>query len=322
MTLMSDRPEKFAALRRFYRRHASDNVQRRINRRILAFRLLRADMRWKLSSTETRMNWARRRLNLDSAGWLFILGASNSGTTLFTRLLGLHPFIRDLQGEGQRITRALPRPRHFGLGRIWTQRLDAFRWTETDDASSVERCMFDWAYNAPRGDGYVLEKSPPNVVRARWLQQNFQPCRFIVLTRSPYAVCEGICRRKQYDITVAAEHWAKAHDILHEDIPHLSNVLQLTYERLCEDTQNVLQEIESFLSLPQPFDPELLAREFPIHNIDDKPTMIRNFNDQSVARLSADDIDTITQHTESAMRKFDYEPFAASRTPNAPVASD
>lgn len=233
----------------------------------------------------------------------------------------MHPFIRDLHGEGQRITRGLPRPRHFGLGRIWTRQLDAFRWTEDHDPEVAERCKFDWAYHAPRGDGYLLEKSPPNTIRARWLQANFQPCRFIVLTRSPYAVCEGICRRKQYEIAVAAEHWSRAHEILHNDIPHLGNVLHLTYEQLCQDTLEVLREIEEFLDLTQPFDQELLAHEFPIHNIDDIPTIIRNFNDQSIARLSAQDIDTITHEAGAAMMKFGYEPLKAAQASDSALAS-
>ncbi len=263
-------------------------------------------------SPQRRRMWIDARLNLKDSTWLFVLGVNNSGTTLLTRILGLHPYIRDLHAEGQRLTRALPKPIDFDLRRMWSHRIDAFRWTEDDDPTPAARAMYDWAPHFARGSGYLLEKSPPNTVRSRWLQANFRPCRFLVVTRNPYAVAEGVRRRRNCTLEEAAEHWALAHTALHEDFPLLQHALHITYERLCDDTQAVLRDIESFLNLPQPFDMQLLEREFDVHNMQDTPALIQNFNERSIARLSPSEVATVTRNAGIAMSQWGYTPVASS----------
>lgn len=311
--------ESNSLLRRLYRRYASFGVKKWVSRRVHRFILLRGRIRWSLSSPKARQRWMNRRLRLDGYGWLFLVGVNNSGTTLLSTLLGLHPEIRDLRTEGHRITRALPRPRDYALGRLWAHKLEAFRWTEADHPGPAERCKFDWAYHAPRRDGYLLEKSPPNAARSRWLQANFQPCRFIVITRNPYAVCEGICRRKHYPVADAALHWKRAHEVLLEDLPNLESALRLTYEQLCDDTESVLRQIEEFLELRQPFDDALLQQQFPVHNIENQPARIRNFNDRSISRLSDDDIRTITRVIGPVMQAVGYQPIEKSASATTPM---
>lgn len=269
-------------------------------------------LRWALMTPEMRQRWTHRRLNLDESEWLFVLGVNNSGTTLLARVLGLHPSVRDLYTEGQRVTQCLPLPGPLGVQRLWSQRIDDFRWTEDHDASRVLRIMYDWAPLFGPGRGYLLEKSPPNTVRSRWLQKNFAPARFIVVTRNPYVVAEGIRRRRNCTIEEAAEHWTTAHRILLKDLPHLQKVLRITYERLCDNTRDVLGEIEEFLELDRPFDRDVLAREFNIHNMQEQPAYIQNFNQRSLDRLSPDQIETVTRIAGDVMQQFGYEPMRAS----------
>lgn len=283
-------------------------LRRRINALSAESRFWRNDIRWFFSTEAMRRRRIELRLNPAHNQWLFILGVNNSGTTLLSRLLGLHPQIHELPMEGQWLTRGLPRPLQLGVRRLWTQRLDAFRWTEQSDPGPALRCKFDWASHYPPGSGCLLEKSPPDMVRSLWLAANFQPCRFIVLLRHPYAVCEGIRRREGCTIEEAAAHWKAAHEILLRDLPHLKHALRLTYEQLCDDTTSVLRSIEAFVTLDEPFDRTAAAHEFDVHNIDEQPALVQNMNQRSMERLSAEDKAVITRIAGPVMELFGYTP--------------
>jgi hypothetical protein len=295
-------------LRRAYRAVMPSALMGHVGRVQTSLRTAAARTIWPLLSDRRRDRLADWLLGGQDARWLFIIGAGNSGTTLLTRILRLHPAIRDLPWEGARYTRALRLPGPEGVARVFTQKLERYRLTEDDDSQPARRVRFDWAWHYPRYPGWLLEKSPVNSVRARWLQANFHPARFIVLTRNPYAVCEGIGRRSAHSIEEAATHWAALHDILGADLPMLSHVLQLTYERICDDPRGVVTDLEDFLDLPSPFDVARLEEDFSVHNMDDASTPIQNFNDRSIGRLSVDERRVVTEIAGDAMRRWGYAP--------------
>jgi hypothetical protein len=264
---------------------------------------------WRVRSRESLERWTSRRLGVgvDFRFWLFVLGVNNSGTTLLTETLRLHPAITSLPREGQRLTRALPNPGLERVPRLWTKRLEVFRWIEEDDGRPAARARHDWAAFVPPHPRIILEKSPPNAVRSRWLQRHFAPARFIAITRSPYAVCEGIMRRQKTTAEIAARHWAMANECLLEDRAHLEHCLPLTYEDFCADPAAVLAEVQQFLDLDEPF----VApgdRPLRIHNVTGAPQTLANMNHRSLERLAPDDIRTITEVTGAVMERLGYEP--------------
>lgn len=263
-------------------------------------------MRWKIQGAGGVEHWSKGTLDPGPYSWIFILGCNNSGTTLLAELLAAHPLVRTLPKEGQRVTVAIPNSAMYGIGRVFSQRLDLFRWTEDDDASCLPRLRYDWACRFSPGSGYLLEKSPPNTLRSRWLQKHFSPARFIVLVRHPYAVCEGITRRTRYTIEEAAVHWALVHSILRDDMPRLAHCDVVRYEDLCERPAECLTRLEHFLALPQPFDPGLVGRHFKSHNIDGTPRPLENLNKKSLERLSRADLDTINRHVAEQAAAFGY----------------
>jgi len=266
------------------------------------------DMRWKLMGEKSRRAWADERLRDNDAYWMFVLGCNNSGTTLLAKLLEEHPGVRYLPKEGQRMTEAIPNCAKLGVGRTFSQRMDVFRWTEEDDASMVPRLRYDWAALYTPGTGVLFEKSPPNMLRSRWLQKNFQPSRFIGIVRHPYAVCEGVRRRRNNTIEEAAVHWNLVHEILEQDEPYLEHYWMFQYEQLCQSPLDVLQEIEHRFDLEPYFTEEHTRKNFAVHNCDDAAATIHNFNAKSFARLSPEDVELINAKTETQMRRMGYEP--------------
>jgi hypothetical protein len=239
---------------------------------------------------------------------LFVVGCNNSGTTLLAEILKSHPLVRTLKSEGQRLTTAIPNSAPLGIGRVFTQRIELFRWTENDPGDCVPRLRYDWAYFSDPRPGIRLEKSPPNTLRSRWLQRYFSPARFIVLVRNPYAVCEGVSRRRGHSIAEAAEHWRLVHEVLDEDMPYLEHCLTVRYEDLCTRTAEVLEQLQKFLGVEQPFDPRLATREFKAHNMSGKPQQLQDFNAKSLARLSEQDKTEITRIIGDGILRWGYQP--------------
>jgi hypothetical protein len=263
-------------------------------------------LQWLVSSPAAIDAWTERHLHLGDSFWLFVLGLNNSGTSLLCHILGQHSQIRQLPSAGQGLTSAIPRARDLGLSRNWTKKPEIFRWTEQSDPSPVLRIRYDWTRFYPRRPGILLEKSPPNTMRSRWLQRHFRPCRFVAIVRNPYAVCEGIRRREGIPLEEAALHWRRGNEYLLEDLPFLERAQLFSYEALCAEPERHLQLLEDFLELKQPINRSILIGTIPSHNLEGRPLRIANLNEKSLSRLSCAEKKTISQIAEPLLTQLGY----------------
>jgi hypothetical protein len=268
--------------------------------------LLHREILWQIGNSYYLERWAERKLKVAPYYWLFILGVNNSGTTILSRILESHPDIRALPHEGQKLSDALPRPDDEGLGRIWGSQLERFHWTERSPKGPAVRAKFDWSRLYPNKLGALLEKSPPNTVRSRWIQKYFHPCRFIAIVRSPYAVCEGIRRRTECDIATAAKHWKEANRCMLSDMTRLDHCLLLSYEDLCSDrAEQMIKRLQDYLQLSKPFDMKTLGT-VEAHSLDGTTKGLQNLNDKSTASLTTTDIETINNCARHMIIKLGY----------------
>jgi hypothetical protein len=135
----------------------------------------------------------------DARKWVFIMGCTNSGTSLLHQLLAPHPDISTMPLEGQFLSSVLTHPDFKGYPRIWTEQLDQFRLTEVDLQPDSVRLIHDWKNYLDNVNAFtVLEKTPFNSIRSRWLQGLFKNSYFIGMVRDGRAVAEGISRREEY----------------------------------------------------------------------------------------------------------------------------
>lgn len=242
-------------------------------------------------------------------GWLFLVGCYNSGTTLLAELLSGHPDISALPTEGHFITDQFVKDYDLGLPRMWAGREELFRLTEHDQGPDPVRIKKEWGMRLDRSKPILLEKSPPNTARVRWLQRHFAPASFVAIVRNGYAVAEGITRkadprhlRDSWPIEQSALQWRRSNEVLEEDAPHLERLMWVRYEDLVADPSAELNRIAEFVGLA-PFKSFDASATLSIHERND---MLKDFNAESIQRLSPDQIAKVNQVAGDMLERYGY----------------
>lgn len=241
--------------------------------------------------------------------WVFLVGCYNSGTTLLAELLGQHPSISALSTEGHFITDQFVKDYDIGLPRMWVEREDLFRLNENDHGPDPVRVKKEWAMRLDLKKPVLLEKSPPNSAKTRWLQQHFENAHFIGIMRNGYAVAEGITRKadpkhliNSWPIEKSAYQWKRSNEVLQQDAEHLKHFIWISYEDLAEDTIGTLNKITDFIGIEN-FEHFEAGRNWSIH---EREEQVRNMNTESIERLTPEQIKRITEVAGEMLDEFGY----------------
>jgi hypothetical protein len=204
----------------------------------------------------------------------------------------------------------MPRPFDHDVGAVWSekkyifQNVENYNWPKIKEAwNSKWMLSSKWAES-----GRVLvEKSPPNVLRARMMEEQFEDPYFIVMVRNPYAIAEGMRRRWGRSVQRSTRHWVESSKEQIENIENLNNVIWFRYEKLCSKPNYIKKKIINFI-------PELYDLSFDVsvsgtHAIDKHnsvPIKITNFNDRQIRNLSNRDIYAINTELDKAPDVLKY----------------
>lgn len=169
----------------------------------------------------------------------------------------------------------------------------------------MEAFLLHWDLRKP----ILLEKSPPHLVRAKQIEEFFDPCYFIILVRNPYAQIEGLLRRKWISSPEeAARFWIYCTKFQIRNTTSLKRTIFFRYEDFTDNTEFVLAKIKEFI-------PELLDlrrdRMFLSRNVTGEPIHgIQNLNERKIRLLGNNDITRIShvlREYQSIMDPFGYE---------------
>lgn len=194
---------------------------------------------------------------IDGRRFLFIGGLHRSGTSIVHRLLREHPDTSGLhdtpapEDEGQHLQSVFPPARMFGGPGRFAFAEDA-HMIETSDCLSEEnrrKLLCEWGAYYDFSKKVLLEKSPPNLLRSRFLQTMFPGAGFVFVVRHPIAVS---CATRKWSNTHMLEllfHWCVAHEILMEDLRELDRAMVIRYEDFVSKPLFFLKEICHFTGL-------------------------------------------------------------------------
>jgi hypothetical protein len=267
----------------------------------------RARQQWRALVKRAACEWHGRFGVLPAPrAWVFIVGCYNSGTTLLHELLAQHPDVGSMPDEGQFFQDQLIVPREVGLRRMWTADPQRFRMAEGDGAGiDVTRLKRQWgARFNDAARPVLLEKSPPNAARTRWLNAHFEHAHFIGIVRDGRAVAEGLRRKVGHDLADAASQWATSNEVMLADFEHLPRQRIVRYEDVAREPGRVVAELLQFLALP-PLADVGESREWRIH---EQQSSVTNMNERSLQRLTADDLAAIDAAAGAMLRRLGYGP--------------
>ncbi len=143
----------------------------------------------------------------------------------------------------------------------------------------------------------------------RWLQKHFENAHFIGIMRNGYAVAEGITRKADpkhlidsWPIEMSAYQWKRSNEVMQQDAEHLKKFMWINYEDLAEDTAATLNKITNFIGIDdfQAFESD---RNWSIH---ERNEQVRNMNNESISRLSKQQIETINDVAGDMLDEFGY----------------
>jgi hypothetical protein len=165
-----------------------------------------------------------------------------------------------------------------------------------------------WESHWDKSKPILLEKSPPNIIRTREILTHFQPVKFVLMVRNPYAQTEGLMRRNNWTAKRAANFSMMCLRTQLDNSRTLDDVLVLTYESLAQNPASACEKLIAFIPGLNDIDPNA---NFEVHSIDgtlDRP--ITDLNARKIATLSTDDLSAMNevfeQHRET-IAAWDYD---------------
>ncbi len=256
---------------------------------------------------------------------IFVMGCSNSGTTILWNALKSHPAICGPPVEGQELD-GMPLPMIHFMGkhtfRMWAHYLHEqppkkgdgddvpgsrlpYYFTEKNWSIEHQQRIEKTYQPYLKPNARLCDKSPAHTLRARFIQRCFPDATFIGVVRNGYAVAEGIVRKRKFDperpqfrglyteINDAAWQWRKANEVLLSYHNYLNRFTIVRYEDLVLNPKKTLHNLLDFCRLDKD------TFQIPILN--------NQKNREQISQLKNDEMKTITRIAEPMLRQIGYD---------------
>lgn len=202
-------------------------------------------------------------INLKKYKFIFIGGLHRSGTSILFKCLKENPYISGhahtgkSQDEGQHLQTVYP-PAYSNSSFImpyWGFNPNSYVTEKSKLITQENRIKLftEWARYWDLSKYNLIEKSPPNITKMRFLQAMFPNTYFIIIKRNPIAVAfsskRALGRKKLFVIEELIKQWVYVNQVFEQDKEHIKNLYSLTYEDFCINPQEEMNKIYSFLHI-------------------------------------------------------------------------
>jgi len=187
--------------------------------------------------------------------FVFISGLHRSGTSVLSKVLANQSDVSGFhdtgvpRDEGQHLQTVFqPASYYGGAGKFGFNSDAALNENSeilTERNKAKLRSEWSMLWNAQKS--VFIEKSPPNIIRTRFLQEVFPNSYFITIVRHPIAVSYATQKWSKTSISSLIEHWLTCHDIYINDRKYLNNEIWFTYEHLVNKPKLIINHIAKFL---------------------------------------------------------------------------
>ncbi|WP_221583748.1 sulfotransferase [Microbacterium sp. G2-8] len=203
-----------------------------------------------------------RELPWSDHRFTFVGGMHRSGTTLLASAISRSPGVSGLTNtnvvmdEGQ-FLQTVYRP-GYEMGGVTRWALDKHAYLTESDATATDLAAL-WSSWSPYWDlsaEMLVEKTPLNITKTRYLQAVFPRSSFVIITRHPItqalAVMKWAPSQKEklglrFDLLI--ENWLRAHEALQRDLPQLEDATVIRYEDITKDPLAVGQTLRDALGI-------------------------------------------------------------------------
>jgi len=242
--------------------------------------------------------------------FIFICGLHRSGTSLLYKILKNQKTISGfknttaIEDEGQHLQSVFNAAnKHGGPGKFGFDK-DSFlnEKSEIIKKENKYKLFSEWSKYWDLSKEYLIEKSPPNLVRTLFLQAMFPNSYFITIYRHPAATSLATKKWSKTSHYSLIKHWLVCHNQYLEDKKTLKNSLDVNYEDLTDNPKETLKIIGDFLNT------QIILSENTIKKgVNDKYLSLWQKNKRSI--LYKFNIKKAEKEFEVSINKFGYSFF-------------
>ncbi len=227
--------------------------------------------------------------------YLFILSPPYCGSTLLNEIISTSPNVSVNNPYWTREGQTLPTVKNimFKKSERWNKAVD-FDWLDIK-----KEWRKYWDISKP----ILLEKSPPNILRAQSINHTFKNAYFIIFYRNPYAHCESLMSRNKMGTESAAKFAIDCLERQKENMDLGLRYISVSYEKLTSDPKQFKREVLKFLPEIDKMD---FSMKFHAHNFKNKAMQIENLNDEKIRRLDQNQIARINEVFEQNLELLDF----------------
>ena len=186
---------------------------------------------------------------------IFISGLHRSGTSLFHKTLcsaeGFSGFRNTgvPKDEGQHLQDVMKPAKYFGgpgkFGFNSNCYMDESHILATEE--NRKKIQSSWERWWDTSQPFLVEKSPPNIVRTRYLQYLFPDAVFLTIIRHPIAVSLATKKWSGTSMNNLFKHWIKCNETFIEDAKYLKYSYLFKYEDFVSNPKQIMSAISKLL---------------------------------------------------------------------------